>query len=111
HTVQNLIIQNGPLALVAMAMTFSIISRHIDLSPGSMIALSGAVIGLVYTAQGSLTLAILAGLGTALGTGLLNGFLVPVLGLSSVMVTLATFIWPPALSILPTHPHPLAVAP
>src|SRR5262249_35334840 len=109
HTVQNLIIQNGPLALVAMAMTFSIISRHIDLSPGSMIALSGAVIGLVYTAQGSLTLAILAGLGTALGTGLLNGFLVAVLGLSSVMVTLATFIWARGLSIGANQGNPIDV--
>ena len=36
------------LALVAMAMTFAIISRHIDLSPGSMLALSGAVMGIVY---------------------------------------------------------------
>ena len=93
HTVQNLVIQNAPLALVAMAMTFSIISRHIDLSPGSMIALSGAVIGLVYTAQGSMALAIAAGLGTALGAGLLNGFFVAGLGLNAVMVTLAAFIW------------------
>ena len=62
HTVQNLVIQNTPLALVAMAMTFAIVSRHIDLSPGSLIALSGAVIGLVYTSQASLWLALLAGL-------------------------------------------------
>jgi ribose transport system permease protein len=108
-TIQNLIIQNAPLALVAMAMTFSIVSRHIDLSPGSMIALSGAVIGLVYTAQGSLALAILAGLGTALGTGLLNGFLVAVVGLSSVMVTLATFIWARGLAVGANQGNPIDV--
>ena len=38
QTLQSIITQNGPLAIVAMAMTFSIISRHIDLSPGSMLA-------------------------------------------------------------------------
>jgi ribose transport system permease protein len=109
QTVQSLVIQNTPLALVAMAMTFAIISRHIDLSPGSMIALSGAVIGLVYTAQGSLALAILAGLGTALGTGLLNGFLVAGLGLNAVMVTLAAFIWARGLTIGSNEGNPLDV--
>jgi ribose/xylose/arabinose/galactoside ABC-type transport system permease subunit len=109
HTIQNLVIQNTPLALVAMAMTFAIVSRHIDLSPGSMIALSGAVVGLVYTAQGSLALAILAGLGTALGAGLLNGFLVAGLGLNAVMVTLAAFIWARGLTIGSNEGNPIDI--
>jgi ribose/xylose/arabinose/galactoside ABC-type transport system permease subunit len=109
QTVQNLVIQNTPLALVAMAMTFAIISRHIDLSPGSMIALSGAVIGLVYTSQGSLALAILAGLGTALGAALLNGFLVAGVGLNAVMVTLAAFIWARGLAIGANEGNPIDV--
>jgi ribose/xylose/arabinose/galactoside ABC-type transport system permease subunit len=103
------VIQNTPLALVAMAMTFAIVSRHIDLSPGSMIALSGAVIGLVYTAQGSMTLAILAGLGTALGAGLFNGFLVAGLGLNAVMVTLAAYIWARGLTIGANEGNPIDV--
>jgi ribose transport system permease protein len=109
HTLQNLVIQNTPLALVAMAMTFAIISRHIDLSPGSMIALSGAVIGLVYTQNGSLALAILAGLGTALGAGLFNGFLVAGVGLNAVMVTLAAFIWARGLAIGANEGNPIDV--
>ena len=40
NTLQSIVTQNGPLAIVAMAMTFSIISRHIDLSPGAMLAKS-----------------------------------------------------------------------
>ena len=47
NLVQEVIAQNTPLALVAMAMTFAIISRLIDLSPGSMVSLIGVVIGLV----------------------------------------------------------------
>jgi ribose transport system permease protein len=109
QTIQNLVIQNTPLALVAMAMTFSIISRYIDLSPGSMIALSGVVIGLVYTAQGSLALAIAAGLGTALGAGLLNGFLVAVVGLNAVMVTLAAYIWARGLAVGANQGNPIDV--
>ncbi|HZO97623.1 MAG TPA: ABC transporter permease [Gaiellaceae bacterium] len=109
QTVQNLVIQNTPLALVAMAMTFAIISRHIDLSPGSMVALSGGVIGLVYTSQGSLPLAIVAGLGTALGAGLLNGFLVAGLGLNAVMVTLAAYIWARGLAVGANAGNPIDV--
>ncbi len=109
RTVQNLVIQNAPLALVAVAMTFSIVSRHIDLSPGSMIALAGAVIGLVYTAQGSLGLALAAGVGTALGVGLLNGILVAVVGLNAVMVTLAAYIWARGLSIGANNGNPIDV--
>ena len=109
QTIQNLVIQNTPLALVAMAMTFAIVSRHIDLSPGSMIALSGAVVGLVYTSQGSLALALLAGVGTAIGAGLLNGFLVAGVGLNAVMVTLAAFIWARGLTIGANEGSPIDV--
>jgi ribose transport system permease protein len=108
QTIQSLIAQNAPLALVAMAMTFAIISRHIDLSPGSMIALSGAVIGLVYGSHG-LGLALLAGLGTAIGVGLVNGFLVAYVGLNAIMVTLAAFIWARGLTVGANNGNPIVV--
>src|SRR5581483_5398027 len=63
QTLQSIVTQNGPLAIVAMAMTFSIVSRHIDLSPGSMLALSGVVAGVVYRDHGSLALGLVAALG------------------------------------------------
>jgi ribose/xylose/arabinose/galactoside ABC-type transport system permease subunit len=109
QTLQSLVSQNAPLALVAMAMTFSIISRHIDLSPGSMIALSGVVIGLVYSSNGSIWLALAAGLGVAFGVGLMNGFLVAVVGLNAVMVTLAAFIWARGLTIGARSGSPIVV--
>ena len=56
RTIPAIIAQNAPLALVAMAMTFSIISRHIDLSTGSVLALAGVVCGVVFRETGSLLL-------------------------------------------------------
>jgi ribose transport system permease protein len=109
QTIQSLVAQNAPLALVSMAMTFAIVSRHIDLSPGSMIALSGAVIGLVYSSTGHILLALLAGVGTALGGSLLNGLLVAVVGLNVVMVTLAAFIWARGLTIGSNQGSPIVV--
>jgi ribose transport system permease protein len=93
YTLQSLITQSAPLALVSVPMTFAIISSHFDLSPGSMIGLTGAVIGLVFASTTNIWLAVLAGLGTALGVGLLQGLLVGGFGLSAVLVTLATYIW------------------
>jgi ribose transport system permease protein len=109
RTLQSIVTQNGPLAIVAMAMTFSIISRHIDLSPGSMLALTGVVIGLVYRDTGSLALALLAGLGLCIASGLVNGVLVSVLGLNAIMVTLATYIWARGLALGFTNGDPIVV--
>jgi ribose transport system permease protein len=109
HTLQAIVTQNGPLALVAMAMTFSIISRHIDLSPGSMLALAGVVIGLVYRDTGSLGLGLLAGLGLCVASGLVNGVLVSFLGLNAIMVTLATYIWARGLALGFTNGDPIVV--
>lgn len=110
NTLQAIVAQNAPLAIVAVAMTFSIISRHIDLSPGGMLALTGVVIGLAYTETGSLALAVLAGLGAGLGAGLLNGFLVAGLGLNAIMVTLAAFIWARGLALAATNGNPIVVS-
>jgi ribose transport system permease protein len=109
RTLQSIVTQNGPLAIVAMAMTFSIVSRHIDLSPGSMLALTGVVIGLVYRDTGSLALALLAGLGLCVASGLVNGVLVSVLGLNAIMVTLATYIWARGLALGFTNGDPIVV--
>jgi ribose transport system permease protein len=109
HTLQSIVTQNGPLAVVAMAMTFSIISRHIDLSPGSMLALGGVVTGLVYRDSGSLALGLAAGLAMCLASGLLNGVLVSFLGLNAIMVTLATYIWARGLALALTNGNPVVV--
>ena len=109
QTLPSIITQNGPLAIVAMAMTFSIIARHIDLSPGSMLALASVVTGMVYRDEGSLLLGLLVALGVCLGVGLFNGLLVARLGLSAIMVTLATYIWARGLALGLTDGHPIVV--
>ena len=109
NTLQSVVAQNAPLAVVAMAMTFSIISRHIDLSPGSLIALSGTAIGLTYAGTNSIVLAVMAGVLTALLASLVNGALVAWVGLSSIMVTLAAYIWARGLSLALSDAHPIPV--
>lgn len=85
--------QNAPMLIVSVGMTFAIISRNIDLSPGSVIALSGTIIGLVFTATGNIYLGILAGFSTAILVDLFNGWLVAQVGINPLIVTLACWIW------------------
>jgi ribose transport system permease protein len=109
RTIQSVVAQNAPLAVIAMAMTFAIVSRHIDLSPGAMLALVGVVVGLVYRDTGSIGLALAAGLAVALASAVLNGLLVGSLGLNAIMVTLAAFIWARGLALGFTNGNPVVV--
>jgi rhamnose transport system permease protein len=77
-------------ALIVLPMVLLIIAREIDLSVASMLALSSVVFGVAVQAGAPILLAILAALLTGLAGGALNGALVTLLGLPSLVVTLGT---------------------
>ncbi len=91
--------QNAALFIVAVGMTFAIISRNIDLSPGSLIALGGTVLGLVFTQTESILLGIAACFLAVILVQFLNGLLIARLGINPLIVTLACWIWARGLSI------------
>lgn len=72
---------------LALGMTFVIISGEIDLSVGSVFALSGVVMGIV--GQINPFLGIAAGLMVGVISGLLIGFMVTKMGISSWIASLA----------------------
>ena len=76
--------------LLALGMTFVIITGGIDLSVASLLALVSVVIGFSHQVGLPLPLAMLLGVGTGVGCGLLNGAIVAYLGLHPLVVTLAT---------------------
>ena len=75
----NVFSQTAVIAVLGLGQLLVIVSRGIDLSVGSTVALSGVVGAIVYTHVDSTPLVILAVLGTGLAVGLANG-LVFVLG-------------------------------
>jgi len=79
-------------AIVVLAMAFVIISGEIDLSVASMMGLSAAVTAALFEQGVPLPLAVLAALAVGAGFGLLNGYFVAVVGLSSLAVTLAGYV-------------------
>jgi rhamnose transport system permease protein len=79
-------------AIVTLAMAFVIISGEIDLSVASMMGLSAAITANLFERGVSLPLAVVVALGVGALFGLLNGYFVAVLGLSSLAVTLAGYV-------------------
>ncbi len=90
-TVSNLLNvaqQTSINAVVAVGMTFVILSGGIDLSVGSIVALSGVVLGTLLQHGQPLLVAVPASLAVGIGCGLVNGALVSWGGLPPFIVTL-----------------------
>jgi ribose transport system permease protein len=78
-TVSNLLNiaeQTAIVAIIAVGMTFVIITSGIDLSVGSVLAFAGVVMASTLQAGVPLPLAVLAGLGTGFACGMVNGLLI-----------------------------------
>src|SRR5437762_14335714 len=84
--------QFAEIGLMALAMTFVIISGQIDLSVASGLALIGVVAAHLHVHHGwPMQLVIPTSILMGLFLGLFNGFLVTVIGLPSLAATLGTF--------------------
>jgi simple sugar transport system permease protein len=99
------IFQNGaPVMLLAIGMTLVIALAGIDLSVGSVMALSGAVAALLMTEHGySVPGAVVIALIVALGVGAVNGALVTYAGIQPIIVTLVTLVMGRGLAQVLTH--------
>jgi galactofuranose transport system permease protein len=86
----NVVRQNSMLGLVALGMTFVILTGGIDLSVGSLLAVAG-VIASNMAGRGSLV-AVLAGVGAATLLGLINGLVIAKARIQPFIVTLAMMI-------------------
>jgi ribose transport system permease protein len=71
--IGNIVAQTAVIAIVAVGQHLVILTRGIDLSVGSNLALSTVVGGLVYASTGSAALVVLAILATGAAVGAFNG--------------------------------------
>ncbi|RUW63136.1 ABC transporter permease [Mesorhizobium sp. M7A.F.Ca.US.008.03.1.1] len=76
------------VAIIALGMTFVIITGGIDLSVGSVLCLSSMVLAVTMHAGYSIEAGILASIATALAIGAFNGILIAYLGFPPFVVTL-----------------------
>jgi ribose transport system permease protein len=76
------------VGVIALGMTAVIVTGGIDLSVGSVLALTGMVTGMMMATDYPIWLAIPAGLGAALLCGFVNGVFIAYIGMPSFVVTL-----------------------
>ena len=89
RNLSNIVLQTAPATIMAIGLVFVLSAREIDLSFGSIVAVS-ALSAAIVMQEHSLFFGIVAGLGAGLVIGFVNGALVAWLGLPSFLVTLAT---------------------
>ncbi len=88
--IANILVQTSTIGLIALGMTFVMINGNIDLSVGAILGLSASLA--VGLQEVSMTLAILAALGSGILLGALNGFVVWKTGVNAFIVTLGAML-------------------
>ncbi len=91
-SVQQLLSGASIIALLAIGETLVIITRNVDLSLGSVLGLSAYLTGEIYVhyPHASIWLVMLAGTGLGLVCGVVNGAVVTLVRVPSLVVTLGT---------------------
>ncbi len=89
ENIQNMLLQSVFVMLVGFGMMFVLTIGGIDLSVGSVLGLSGAVTGMCIASGMDIYVGILAGLGTGIGIGFINGLIITRLKIAPFLVTFA----------------------
>ncbi len=88
--IRSLLFESAPVILIALGQSLAIGTRGIDLSVGSVMALSSSVIGITLAwGQGA---SIASGVGAGLCCGLLNGLLIAVLRIDPLISSLSLLV-------------------
>lgn len=89
-TLGFLLLDVTPILMIALPMTFVIVTGEIDLSVASTLGLSSVLLGVLTKAGWPIEGAMVVCLVVGLVCGAVNGFLVTVVGLPSLAVTIGT---------------------
>jgi ribose transport system permease protein len=96
------------IAIVAVGMTFVIITGGIDLSVGSVLAFAGVVLASLLQRGLPLPLALAAGLGVGLACGVVNGLLITVGRLPPFIATLGMMSVARGTALMFTEGRPIS---
>ena len=95
------LVQAAPICIVALGMALVIGTEGVDLSVGSVMALSAALVPL-YLGYGP-WIAIVMALAAGLAVGCLNGFMVAHIGIQPIVATLALLVAGRGLALVIAH--------
>jgi ribose transport system permease protein len=100
--------QSAIVGVIAIGMTFVILTGGIDLSVGAILALSGVTTAMLINNGVSIELSMIAALAVGLAVGVINGAGVALLGIQPFIMTLATMVAIQGLSLRLTSGGPQA---
>jgi hypothetical protein len=109
NNLLNIARQTAMIAIMAVAMTFVIGAAQIDLSVGSVAALSALISALAMQAGLGMFGGIIAGLGTGALIGLINGLLITQIAIPAFLVTLGMMIITKGLAMWVTDTAPVPI--
>lgn len=91
--INNLVMQNGYVVILAVGMLLCVLTGNIDLGVGSVVAVTGSVAGIILVDyKMNMWLAILISLIIGLIVGVFAGFFIAYLDIPPFVVTLATML-------------------
>lgn len=110
--IMNVLRQVSIVGILAVGMTFVILTGGIDLSVGAVMALSGTIAaGLMVNTGLPGWIGLLAGLGVGVGLGVFNGVMVAWGRMPAIIVTLATMGIARGLGLLYSGGYPISGIP
>ena len=87
--IVNILQQISMLTIVGVGLTFTFVTKEIDLSVGFTAGLAGLVVALLMVSGWSMLASVLVGFAIGLTVGVINAFLVTIIGIPSLIATLA----------------------
>ncbi|MBN1038429.1 ribose ABC transporter permease [Clostridium botulinum] len=109
--ITNVFTQVSTNAIIAVGMTFVILTGGIDLSVGSTLAISGALAASIIKSTGNVFLAVIVAALVGIAVGFVNGMLISKGKLQAFIVTLATMTIFRGLTLVFTNGTPISKLP
>lgn len=109
NNLMNILRQISVNGMIAAGLTLVILTGGIDLSVGSILAFSGAIMAMLMQMNLPLGLALLAGLGIGLVFGLANGVLVTKFGVQPFIGTLVSMMFLRGATLVLSNGKPIAI--
>jgi ribose transport system permease protein len=107
--IESVLAASAVLIVLAIGQTFAVATAGIDLSMGSVLTLSGVVLGQLYADGRPIWLGILAAVVVGAGVGFLNGFVIAKARITDFIVTLGSLSIAAGLALVISDGRPVEV--
>ena len=108
QNIINIIRQASVNGIIAIGMTYVILTGGIDLSVGSILGLTAVIAATIIAWTGSSSMAIASAIGVGIGIGLFNGYLITKLALPPFIATLGSMVLVRGCALIVTQGKPIS---